>query len=70
VGEGRRRQPSAMSANIAAQLLGNGGKMEPYTIIIMAQWFDTKPGCHNYFCKKKFILKEMRTIQGISSKIM
>jgi hypothetical protein len=36
--------------------LGNGGKMEPYTIIIMAQWFDTRPGCHNYFCKKKFIL--------------
>jgi hypothetical protein len=31
------RQPSAMSADatIAAQLLGNGGKIEPYTIIIM-----------------------------------
>jgi hypothetical protein len=35
------RQPSAMSADNrdggAAQFLGNGGKMEPYTIIIMPE---------------------------------
>jgi hypothetical protein len=34
------RQPSAMSPDdrlIAAQLLGNGGKIEPYAIIIMDQ---------------------------------
>jgi hypothetical protein len=29
------RPPSAMSADDSAHLLGNGGKIEPYTIIIM-----------------------------------
>jgi hypothetical protein len=49
------RQPSAMPADDCdsgtAQILGNGGKMEPYTIIIMINWFEDTNGLFIYWTK-------------------